>query len=83
MAIEFVRARALPESQQITINCQTEGDSLNEILGSGVGYVGSERSSRLNSFFRENDGKEAVVLLDEFEKCKFSAKTSVFCCCCC
>lgn len=68
MALEFVRAMRLAPEQTCVIDCNVEADSVNAILGSGAGYVNSERSSRLNEFMKRNHDRPAVLVLDEFEK---------------
>ena len=52
-------------------NYKTQG-ALNSLIGSPIGFVGSERGGELSNKIRDSDSK--VILIDEFEK----ADTDIF-----
>lgn len=62
------------ESKMIKINLgnyKTQG-ALNSLIGSPIGFIGSERGGELSNKIRNSDSK--VILIDEFEK----ADTDIF-----
>lgn len=62
------------ESKMIKINLgnyKTQG-ALNSLIGSPIGFIGSERGEELSNKIRNSDSK--VILIDEFEK----ADTDIF-----
>ena len=62
------------ESKMIKVNLgnyKTQG-ALNSLIGSPIGFIGSERGGELSNKIRNSDSK--VILIDEFEK----ADTDIF-----
>lgn len=63
-----------PDSKMIKINLgnyKTQG-ALNSLIGSPIGFTGSERGGELSNKIRNSDSK--IILIDEFEK----ADTDIF-----
>lgn len=57
-----------PDSKMIKINLgnyKTQG-ALNSLIGSPIGFIGSERGGELSNKIRNSDSK--IILIDEFEK---------------
>lgn len=51
----------------LSISCAEIRTSMG-LLGSATGFINHGNGTTLNSFLVENDGKHAVVFLDEFDK---------------
>ena len=63
-----------PNSKMIKINLgnyKTQG-AINSLIGSPIGFIGSERGGELSNKIRNSDSK--IILIDEFEK----ADTDIF-----
>ena len=55
------------KAKSTIIDC-TQISSSNSLLGSTLGYSGSDRGSQLNNFLSLHSGERSVVFLDEIEK---------------
>lgn len=53
--------------KHIVIDCAQLRDRM-DLLGASHGYFRNDEGSELNNFIAENNGKRAVVFLDEFDK---------------
>ncbi len=68
-ARKFAELAGFRDGEQFElISCETETTSRDHAIGLGAGFVGGTKRTRLTDFMVRNDGKQSVLILDEFEK---------------